>query len=118
MLFSSISSLFCSFLVYSGVCFYFIFFSSRATEKEVLWTCLTIEHLLWHKVTDFGEQFVRLLHHCIMFCLMTGVEKQVLESTVRDSVNEQNATNQAELSSVKTDGINTSAGKPCISSVI
>lgn len=39
-----------------------------------------------------------------------GVEKQVLESTVRDSVNEQNATNQAELSSVKTDGINTSAG--------
>lgn len=53
-----------------------------------------------------------------MFCLMTGVEKQVLESTVRDSVNEQNATNQAELSSVKTDGINTSAGKPCISSVI
>lgn len=51
-----------------------------------------------------------------MFCLMTGVEKQVLESTLHDSVNEKNATNQAELSSRKTDGINTSAGKACISS--
>ncbi|XP_015162235.1 uncharacterized protein [Solanum tuberosum] len=39
-----------------------------------------------------------------------GVEKQVLESTLHDSFNEQNATNQAELSSRKTDGINTSAG--------
>ncbi|XP_015067790.1 DUF724 domain-containing protein 2-like isoform X1 [Solanum pennellii] len=39
-----------------------------------------------------------------------GVEKQVLESTLHDSVNEKNATNQAELSSRKTDGINTSAG--------
>lgn len=39
-----------------------------------------------------------------------GVEKQVLESTLHDSANEQNATNQAELSSSKTNGINTSAG--------
>lgn len=39
-----------------------------------------------------------------------GEEKQVLESTLHDSVNEQNATNQAQLSSSKTNGINTSAG--------
>ncbi|XP_060205899.1 DUF724 domain-containing protein 6-like isoform X4 [Lycium barbarum] len=38
-----------------------------------------------------------------------GMEKQLLESTLHDSVNQQNA-NQAELSSTKTSGINTSAG--------
>ncbi|CAN4089097.1 unnamed protein product [Withania somnifera] len=38
------------------------------------------------------------------------VKKQVSESTLHDSVNEQNATNQVELSSSKTNGINTSAG--------
>lgn len=40
---------------------------------------------------------------------MTGVEKQIVESTHHEVVNEQNATNQVELS--LTSGINTSAGK-------
>ncbi|KAJ8535854.1 hypothetical protein K7X08_034255 [Anisodus acutangulus] len=44
------------------------------------------------------------------FAVPPGLEKQVHESILHDSVNEQNATNQAELSSTKTNGINTSAG--------
>ncbi|MCE0482380.1 hypothetical protein HAX54_041080 [Datura stramonium] len=56
-----------------------------------------------------GRSTVHLSDHRSL-SVTQGVEKQVLESTLHDSVNEQNATYQAELSSSKTNGINTSAG--------
>ncbi|CAN4086949.1 unnamed protein product [Withania somnifera] len=46
----------------------------------------------------------------ISLALTQGVEKQILESTLHYLVDEQNGTNQAELSSSKTNGIYTSAG--------